>query len=122
LISTPLTAHFFGRITPIGLLGNLFVIPVTFLLVLSGATSMLLGALLPWLGEIFNHTSIALAKLLIELLDIMVLVPFGQIEVAPWPLWSVGLAYIALAASGAVLHLRCRRATRMPSPEEREAL
>ncbi|MFT5240566.1 MAG: ComEC/Rec2-related protein [Kiritimatiellia bacterium] len=122
LISTPLTAHFFGRITPIGLLGNLFVIPVTFLLVLSGATSMLLGALLPWVGEIFNHTSLALAKLLIELLDIMVLVPFGQFEVAPWPLWSVGLAYVVLAASGAALNLRCRRAIRMALPEEREAL
>ena len=76
--STPLTAHYFNLFSPVGLIGNLFVIPAAFLVVLSGFLTLTLGSLLPVLAEIFNHANRVILTALIALIDQLAKLPFGH--------------------------------------------
>ena len=61
ITSIPLSLYFFGSGTWIGLLSNLFVIPILFLIVLASWLSLLM----PALASIFNQS----AFILIEIID-----------------------------------------------------
>jgi len=64
LTSTPLTARFFNLVSPVALLGNLLVVPMSFLILLTGCLSLLLGSSFAVIAEIFNHGN----RLLIDFL------------------------------------------------------
>lgn len=64
LTSAPLAAYFFGRFTPLALITNLLVVPVTFCVVLAGCLSIILGSCLNVLADIFNHSNLALLSVL----------------------------------------------------------
>ena len=106
LVSTPLTAHFFGRITPVALLGNLLVVPLTFLLVLCGSISIVCGGALPLIAEIYNFASLGLSKMLVGILRLMSWIPHSSYEVRPWPLWAVLLSYAMLGCVALGLYAR----------------
>jgi competence protein ComEC len=57
LSSVPLTAHYFNLFSPIALIGNLFVIPAAFLIVLTGLLSLLTGMVTTVGAEVFNHAN-----------------------------------------------------------------
>jgi ComEC/Rec2-related protein len=107
LVSAPLTAHFFGRFAPAALLGNLLVIPLAFAIVLTGCLSLVSGALLPVLGEVFNGTNLALVWLLVRSMEWVEKVPFGSVRCGRFPLWGLlcwyavlSLFHLATAGSG----------------------
>ena len=109
MASTPLTAHFFGRVTPIALFGNLVVIPITFMLVLSGSISIVTGSILPLVADIYNHASLVLVTVLVEVLKWMSLIPYGSADVLPWPLWLVYVSYACLAILAVTLYAYMER-------------
>ncbi len=117
LASAPMTAYYFQRATPIALVGNLVVIPVTFLLVLSGAISVVTGGVLPLVAEIFNHASLVLAKLLVIMLTGMSCIPLGHFDIASCPVWAVWLCYCVLVLGAVVLY-----ATKASRPQEPDTL
>lgn len=55
--SLPLTAHYFHLFSPVTLLANLAVVPLSALALASAMGSLLCGAWLPWIGELFNHSA-----------------------------------------------------------------
>lgn len=96
LASAPLTAYFFGRFTPIALIGNIVVIPLALLIVISGCLSLILGTIWVWFGEVFNHAAFALVTLLVHFTRLITHVPLGSLHVPKPPLWSVTSYYALL--------------------------
>jgi competence protein ComEC len=54
--SLPLIAFYFHLFTPVSLLANLVIVPLSSLALTSNLGSLLCGAWWPWLGELFNHS------------------------------------------------------------------
>ncbi|MBI2441815.1 MAG: ComEC/Rec2 family competence protein [Lentisphaerae bacterium] len=89
LVSTPLVARWFNLVSPIALLANLVVIPLSTLVLLASCLSVLCGVVLPWLGEVFNFANVALVTLLIALTDGLARIPWGHFFVESPPAWAV---------------------------------
>lgn len=53
--SLPLIAHYFHLVTPVSLLANLIVVPLSALVLTCNVASLFCAAWLPWVGELFNH-------------------------------------------------------------------
>jgi ComEC/Rec2-related protein len=76
-VSFPLTARFFHVLSPIGLVGNLVVVPGAFLIVLTGCLSLLGRAVSPFLSEVFNHANRVFVSGLLYTIEAMDAVPGG---------------------------------------------
>ncbi len=96
LTSAPLSLYFFGRFSPIAVLGNVIALPLAFLILITGCLSMVSGALLPWIGEIFNFANWSFVRLLIESMQALERIPFGWAEWGCMPLWGVFVWYSVL--------------------------
>lgn len=57
LSTAPLTARYFNLVAPFSLLGNLVVVPLSFVVLLTGVLSLLFGSLSAWMAEVFNHAN-----------------------------------------------------------------
>jgi ComEC/Rec2-related protein len=96
LVSAPLTAWYFCNFTPIGLVSNLIVIPVSFFVILAGCLSLVLGACVYELAVIFNHANLVLVELLVRSMQFMASLPCANIKVEPPPVWMIVLWYALL--------------------------
>ncbi|MBL7114746.1 MAG: ComEC/Rec2 family competence protein [Kiritimatiellae bacterium] len=99
LISAPLTAFYFGRLTGVAILSNIVIIPMTFLIVLSGCLSILVGAIWPGFALVFNNANWLLIHTLIGTMHGFSMIPGGSIQIPPPPLWLVLLWYLMLLAA-----------------------
>jgi predicted membrane metal-binding protein len=113
LASAPLTAFFFGRTTPIAIISNLVVIPMAFLIVLTGCLSLVAGSCFVWFAVVFNHVNVALVWVLTGWTRLMAGVPFGDMAVSRPQVWMVFAWYAVLG----VIALRCWRARRADASE-----
>jgi len=101
LSSMPLTAYFFGRFIPVAIVGNVIVIPLAFLIVLSGCLSLTLGSCAGVLAEVFNHACYALVRLFILSIDAISRLPLAGLRI-PRPsigwvvLWYCVLGFAAV--------------------------
>ncbi len=91
LSSAPLTAQYFNLFSPVALIGNLFVIPAAFLIVLTGILTLVAGAVSDIGAEIFNHANRVTLTLLMALVDGLARLPGGH-----WHVRSPGAGWIAL--------------------------
>jgi ComEC/Rec2-related protein len=98
LASTPLTALYFGRFTPISLLSNFIVIPVSSVVILTGCLSMLLGPCLAWFADVFNHANLFLIVVMVKGTEALMKIPGGSTLIGPLPPWPAAAWYAALAA------------------------
>ncbi len=98
LVSAPLIARWFNLVSPVSLLANLVVIPVSTLVLLAGCLSVLFGAWFPWLGEVFNFANVALVSSLLFITDRMARIPWGHFFVAAPPVWSLLVWFGTLVA------------------------
>ncbi len=96
LVSTPLTAYYFGIFSPIALLGNLIAIPLASLIIITGSLSLVLGSCIGFLAEVFNHANLVLAWLLTGIMKLLVAVPGGNFQVNPPPVWWLILCYATM--------------------------
>lgn len=94
LASVPLTALYFGMFSPVALIGNLIVVPLTFCIVLCGWLSILL----PILSEIFNLAAAVFIDLLLGGVQWIDRIPGSSFTVEPPPLLAVLLWYANLIA------------------------
>jgi ComEC/Rec2-related protein len=94
LASIPLAALFFGTFSPIGFIGNLIVVPLTFCIVLCGWLSILL----PIASEIFNYAAVVFIDLLLGSVQALDRIPGSSWVVEPPPLMAVLLWYTCLTA------------------------
>jgi len=102
LATTPLTAAWFGRFTPIALFSNLFIAPLTVMVMLAGCLSMVVGAVVPFLAELFNGAAWVLVKLMLAGLRLLDRVPCGNVDVEPWG-WGAVAAWYGVLALGCLL-------------------
>lgn len=114
LTSAPLTAYYFGRFSLVSLPCNLFVIPVSFLIIVCGCLSLLLGPCWALIGEVFNHAALLLVWLLERAMSLMLAIPGGHMRVAQPAAWMVWAWYALLAV--AAVWLRSRRAKSRGAP------
>ena len=97
LVSAPLTAYFFGRFCPVALLSNLVVVPLAFLIVLSGCLSITFGPCIGYVADIFNHAGLALTTALVSTMDAISQIPFATVSLGNMPAWAIASWYAALA-------------------------
>ncbi|MBN2684899.1 MAG: ComEC/Rec2 family competence protein [Pontiellaceae bacterium] len=103
LASFPLTIYYFGRFSPIALVGNLLVVPLTFCILLSGWLSVLF----PPTSIIFNHASLVFIKVMLKGMVFLDQIPGSSLEVSRphfgvLLLWCGSLIYL-------LTHASCRR-------------
>ncbi len=98
LTSTPLSLHFFGRFSPVALLGNLIAIPLAFLILVTGCLSLLTGSLIGFMGEIFNCANWCFVNFLVSSMQTLEKIPYGWVDCGNLPLWGVGVWYAVLIA------------------------
>jgi ComEC/Rec2-related protein len=55
--SLPLIAYYFYLVTPVSLLANLLIVPLSSLALMCNLGSLMCGDWLPWLTELFNHSA-----------------------------------------------------------------
>ncbi|MBN2162183.1 MAG: ComEC/Rec2 family competence protein [Pontiellaceae bacterium] len=92
LASMPVTAYYFGRFSPIALVGNLIVVPLTFCTVLSGWLSILF----PWAATIFNHASLVFINLMLWGIGFLDRIPGSSFAVEAPPVISIAIWYGSL--------------------------
>ncbi len=109
LTSTPLSLHFFGRFSPVALLGNLIAIPLAFMIIVTGCLSLLAGSMIGVLGEIFNCANWCFVKMLVSGMQALEQIPYGWVDCGNLPLWGVFLWYAALIAVVVWVRRRLKR-------------
>jgi len=92
--SVPLAALYFGMFSPVSLIGNLIVVPLTFCIVLSGWLSILV----PFASEIFNYAALTFINGLLGTVNFFADLPGAYRPVAIPPLlgmvfWYAGWIY-----------------------------
>lgn len=92
MASIPLSALYFGVFSPIALLGNLIVVPLTFCIVLTGWLSILT----PFASSIFNHAAVVFINLLLSSVTWLDSLPGSSWQVNPPSLSSIILWYGSL--------------------------
>jgi len=99
LTSMPLSLHFFGRFSPVALLGNFVALPMAFLILVTGCLSLTAGLVAGWLSTVFNHANWCFVRLLVGGMKGLERIRFGWMEVARIPLWAVIAWYVVLIGS-----------------------
>ncbi|MCF7838015.1 MAG: ComEC family competence protein, partial [Candidatus Marinimicrobia bacterium] len=97
LASWPLVAYHFNLISPSGLLGNLLVVPASFVIVLTGLLALLTGLLFPLLAAVFNTANSVVIAGLLALIEALQRVPGSYLFVAAPPLATLVGWYALLA-------------------------
>lgn len=93
-VSIPLSALLFGIFSPIALIGNLIVVPLTFCIVLCGWLSILL----PMVSSVFNHAAVIFIDLLLGSVNVLDRIPGSSWPVEPPSIMMVLLWYGSLIA------------------------
>ena len=106
-VAIPLSALFFGTFSPIALVGNLAVVPLTFCIVLCGWLSLLL----PVASTVFNSAACLFIDLLLGSVRLLDRIPGSSCKVDPPSMLSVLMWYAGLAAL--FTHCRTRSAKQM---------
>ncbi len=97
LSTAPLSMYYFGRFALVALLANLLVLPLTFLIVVTGVLALLGGALAGGvLASVFNHANILFVHLLVRGIHGLQGIPGGHIEGVRFPLPLLLLWYAVL--------------------------
>lgn len=94
--TAPLIAYYFGIFTPISLVSNLFLIPLTFIIVCAGICFLAVGLPVTPLAPILADAVSVLVKLLQLLLKFFESIPIGYFEMGRMPRWWVLLFYGSL--------------------------
>jgi len=71
IFSAPLTARFFNTLSPVALAGNLAIIPLTFLIVLTGCLALLVAPISLLATMVFNHANRVFVGVLISVIRSM---------------------------------------------------
>ncbi|MDK2858617.1 MAG: competence protein ComEC [Verrucomicrobiota bacterium] len=96
LFSAPLTALFFNTFSPAAPVGNLVIIPMTFMIVLTGCLTLFSGAFFPAAGLLFSHANRLFIDLLLAIIHWIAEVPGTWRFIRAPTEWTVLLWYSGL--------------------------
>ncbi len=116
-MATPISMFIFGQFVPAGMMANMVIVPLTFLVVCCAGVSLTVG--LVWhQGAVWvNDVMIALVRVMRGAATFFAVPPLGALEVE-WPFGLGGLLgiYLALGLLGYVLHARLAAKSRDELP------
>jgi ComEC/Rec2-related protein len=104
IASVPLTALYFGRFIPGGLLANLVVVPAAGLIVIAGALAIVTSFLFPAAAGIFNCAAAACTTVMLEASRLTTLIPGASVIVPPPSLALIVVWYVAMLVAAWMLH------------------
>jgi len=96
LSSSPLTAYYFGRLTPGSLLASLPVAPALFGVGIASCMGFLVGVISPWAETVFNHAAGGLAQGMVWVARAAAALPGGALTIPRPTPWVVAGWYAAL--------------------------
>jgi len=96
LFSAPITAWFFNTLSPVALVGNLAVIPLTFMIMLSGCLALLGGAVYFPAAALFNQANLIFISLLTWIVRHLAALPGACRSVCEPSALAAGLWYAGL--------------------------
>lgn len=99
LFSAPLTARFFNTLSPAALVGNLAIIPLTFMIVLTGCLTLLSAPFCSAAVLIFNHANCVFVGLLIRIIQQLGSLPGAYFFVRAPSAGMLALWYAGLTAA-----------------------
>jgi ComEC/Rec2-related protein len=94
--SLPLTAFYFHLFSPVTLLANLVIVPLSSLALACNVGSLLCGAWFPWASELFNHSAWLWMELMIRASEYSTLLPKAFLYVKGPNMWDMALYYLVL--------------------------
>ncbi len=92
----PITAYYFHRISPAGLVANLFAIPLIGAIGAAGFAQVILGMLIPTVNLFYGAVNQVLIELLIRLTHFSASLPFGSVTVPEISTIAVFLLYLMI--------------------------
>ncbi len=92
----PITAFYFNRISPVGLLANLFAIPIIGLVGAAGFAQVILGFFIPTVNLFYGQVNQILLWLLIKLTHFSASIPLGSVTVPEINLLHVAIFYLII--------------------------
>jgi competence protein ComEC len=95
--SFPLALFYFKRASLIGPLANLLAVPLSFVIVLSGGISLLVGGIFPQVAVLLNHANRLFLAGLCGMAEFFGSIPFGCVRVESMSGWQVLAWYVGLA-------------------------
>ena len=104
--TTPLSLYYFGRLAPVALLANALVLPLAFLIVVTGALALLAAATggATW-AVLFNQANFAYVGLLTHGMRWLERLPGAYYEGIRIPLWGVMLWYAVVWGVAVWMHV-----------------
>lgn len=96
--SLPLIAHYFHLVTPVNLLANLLIVPLSGLALMASLGSLCCGAWSLWLTELFNHSGWFWMTCLVEISQWSATLPGAYFYVRPISFWHFATYYPLLVA------------------------
>ncbi len=96
LTSMPLSAYFFGRVTPGGLVANLVISPCALMLVIAGVVGFATSFISVALASIFNNATAFFALVMLRTAEFISSVPASNFEVGCFPAWLVWCCFAVL--------------------------
>ncbi len=96
--SIPLVAFYFHLITPIGLVANLIIVPLSSFALACNLASLAVGAWLPGMAELFNHAAWFFMWLMVRLSEWAAQAPGGCFHIAAPSLAGFALYYVFLVS------------------------
>jgi len=96
LFSAPISAYFFNTLSPAALIGNLAIIPLTFMVMLAGCLALLGGMLFFPAAALFNHANLLFISLLIWIVRHLSALPGACRAVRAPSALATGLWYAGL--------------------------
>lgn len=111
--SLPLTAYYFHLFSPITLLANLLIVPLSSTALCCNVGSLLCGSCFPWISELFNHSAWFWMECMVHLSRWASAVPLSYVYVRSPSLAGMVIYYLLAVglASGWLLMPRRRRWT-----------
>lgn len=96
LASVPLSAWYFQRITPGGMIANMIITPCALMVVTAGVLGFAASYVSTWLAACFNNAAGFFTTIMIKTAVLISGCPLAQFEVKKWPLAGVWLWFAAL--------------------------
>jgi competence protein ComEC len=121
LTTLPLTALFFGRLSPITLIINVLIIPVQPALLIIGGLGALVAALSPMFAQILFWLDLVLLSWTIDVVRLFARLPFADTAVSLHPTWAA-LFFIVLIGGAMLRATRPRWAERLGNLVQRRAV
>jgi competence protein ComEC len=106
--SLPLTLYYFHLVAPITVVANLFLVPLSFIVLALGTINFVCSTFSSWLASVFSSTNWLMAHVILAIAELFADVPGAYVHLGPPALLSDTRCEITVLdlGAGAAIHIR----------------